>query len=130
MDDDLTYSPENFQASVMRIRWFNVKTDKYDDAREIFERVFEVYRQNNFDIGLHLFWNQTPDADGPHLAILWQHTDWASMDKNREWVAKYEAVHGKDSWSEYFRDQSEAVEFQGTQLNVLNSELSTPSPDN
>ena len=78
----------------MRIRWFNVKTDKYDDAREIFGRVFEVYRQNNLDIGLHLFWNQTSDADGPHMAILWQHsigplwtktgTGWPNMNRYTE----------------------------------------------
>jgi hypothetical protein len=124
--DGMTYAPEGFKANVMRIRWFAVKPGKADDAREIFERIFEVFRQNNLDMGLHVYSNETPGADGPNLGILWQHDSWASMDRDRDWVAKYEAIHGKDSWGEYFRDWREAVTFTGTQLNSLAPALSTP----
>lgn len=124
--DGMTYAPEGFQTKVMRIRWFTTKPGKWDDALEVFERVFEVFRQNNFDMGLHVYANQTPAGDNSYLGILWQHDSWASMDRDRDYVAKYEAMHGKDSWSEWFRDWEEAVEFDGTQLNSLIPELSTP----
>ena len=127
--EGMTYAPEGFKAAVMRIRWFDIKLGKADDAREIFGRIFEVYRQNKLDMGLHMYANQTPAGDGRELGILWQHDSWASMDRDRDWVAKYEAIHGKDSWSEYFRDWWEAVEFKGTQLNSLIPELSTPDSE-
>jgi len=127
--EGMTYAPEGFKAAVMRIRWFDIKAGKADDAREIFARIFEVYRQNKLDMGLHMYANQTTTGDGRELGILWQHDSWASMDRDRDWVAKYEAIHGKDSWSEYFRDWWEAVEFKGTQLNSLIPELSTPDSE-
>lgn len=121
----MTYAPEGFKAAVMRIRWFELLPGKEDDAREIFERIFEVYRKENLDLGLHVFENQA-DWDGERSwGVLWQHDSWASMDKDRDWIAKYEALHGDGSWSEFFRDWGEAAEFKGTQLNSLIPELST-----
>lgn len=126
--DDMSYTPENFQVSVMRIRWFNIRPGKADNAREDISKLLEVYRQNNLDIGVYVFANQTAGEDGPDWGILWQHENWASMDQNNDFVAKFEALHGTGSWSEWFRDWTEeTVEFKGTQLNALIPELSTPT---
>jgi hypothetical protein len=127
--DGMSYAPEGFQAKVMRIRWFELKTDKVDDAEEIFGRIFEVYRKEKLDIGLHVFANQADYDGGRSWGILWQHDSWASMDKDRDWVAKYEALHGDGSWSEFFRDWGDAAEFKGTQLTSLIPELSTPDSE-
>ncbi len=124
-----TYAPEGFKAAVMRIRWFEVLPGKQDDVREIFDRLFELFRTENFNRGLHLFDNQAEWGDGRQLALLTQFDSWAEMDRDIGFTAKYEAIHGDGSWDEFLRDLSEATIWKGTQLNSFNAELSTPDSE-
>ena len=127
--DGMTYEPEGFKAAVMRIRWFELKPGKQDDAQETFERIFELFRQENFDRAIHVFSNEAEWGDGRQWALLTQFSSWSSMDQDIDFTAKYEAIHGVGSWSEFFRDLDEATNWKGTQLNSLIPELSTPDSE-
>ena len=127
--EGMTYAPEGFKAAVMRIRWFELKLGKQDDAREIFERIFELYRQEKFDRAIQIFSNQAEWGNGRQWALLTQFDSWAAMDQDIGFEAKYEAIHGVGSWGEFFRDLDEATNWKGTQLNSLIPELSTPDSE-
>ncbi len=122
--DGLSYAPEGFQPTVMRIRYFEINERKGNNAREIIQKLIDVYRAENFDVGIHVFNNQAEWGDGKNWAVLWQHKNWASMDQNRKLKEKFEAMHGEDSWTEFFETWNEATNWKGTELNALAPELS------
>ena len=121
---DLSYMPEGLNPKLFQVRYFDIKVEKGNNAREIFGRLVKAYQDNNMDMGLQVFTNQVNEGNGKDWAILWFHDSWASLDRDREFVAKYEKMYGDDSWNEFFEVWREVAEYTSMEIQVLQEELS------
>ena len=124
LEDDMSYAPEGFQPKVHFVRFFTIEARKRDEAKELFKTFFKIYRENNFDMGLHVFSNEVPGEDEPQWAILWAYDNYASMDKNRKFWDLYEKSEGIDR-REFFERWDKTTNFEGAQLTSLIPELSS-----
>ena len=129
LQEDLSYMPEGFQPKLFQVRYFDIKQDKNNNARHIIGLLMKAYKENNIDMGFHVYTNQVNDNSGRDWAILWFHDSFASLDRDRDFVAKYEKMFGEDSWDEFFEGWWEATEMTGMELQVLQEELSVGSRD-
>ena len=121
---EMSYMPEGLAPKLFQVRYFDIKNEKANNAREIFGRLFKAYKDNNLDIGMQVFTNQVNEDNGKDWAILWFHDSWASLDKDRDFVAKYEKMYGDDSWDEFFEVWREVADYTGMEIQVLQGELS------
>ena len=107
---DFGYSPsEDFQGKIMRVRLVDVKMGKWDEFLDMMTKINEVYAANHFDHSFTLLGNWS--NDGKHdVAIVWQYKNYAYFDKDLEFVKKYEAVHGDNSWNQFNESIQEYVD--------------------
>ena len=126
--DDMNYVPDGFEAGVAVVRYFDIKEDKWNNAVHIWETIFKLYRENNWDMALQIYTNQANSGNDWDWAIMWHHTNWASMDKNRGFFGKYEEMYGIDR-DEFFEGWNEASEFMGMEIISLRKDLSVLDND-
>ena len=95
-----------------------------NNARHLFGTIIKAYKELNYDIGLHVFTNQANAGDERDWAILWMHDNWASLDKDRNFVEKYDEMFGDDAWDEFWENWQEATNFKGMEFHSFIPELS------
>lgn len=122
--EGMTYAPEGHSAKVMQIRWFEINENKGNNARHLFGTIIKAYKELNYDMGLHVFTNQANAGDGRDWGILWMHSNWASLDKDRDFVEKYNEMYGDDAWDEFWENWLDAANFKGMEFHSLLPELS------
>lgn len=124
LQDDLSYMPEGMQPKLFQVRYFDIKQDKNNNARHIIGTLTKAYKDTNSDMGFQVYTNQVNDESGRDWAILWFHDSFASMDRNRGFVAKYEKIFGDGSWDEFFEGWFDAADISSMELHVLQEDLS------
>ena len=123
MADGMNYSPEGFTPELIVMRYFDIKPQKGDNASDIWDSIFKLYQEKNWDTGLQIYSNQANAGDGRDWAILWFHENWASMDKDRDFFGAYEEMYGVDR-GEFFERWDGASEYKGMEIMTLVPELS------
>ncbi len=112
MWDDFGYMPsEDFQGSIMRVRYVKLKPGKWDEYRHLLNTIQKVYDANSFksSMGVYNNWSNGGEAD---VALVWQYPDWATFDEDMQFSQKYEEVHGDNSWHQFIeaiRDYTESA---------------------
>ncbi len=130
LNSDLSYMPENFQTKLMFIRFFDIESQKGDNAEHLFSTIISTYKENKMDMGLQVFQNVADAGDGKEWAVIWYHDSYASMDKDRNFRDKYEKKYGDDSWAEFFEGWREATDFEGIEIQELMPDLGVAGGDN
>ena len=130
LQDDMSYMPEDMQPKLFQVRFFDIKDEKGNNAKKLFGTLIKAYKDTNSDMGVQVFINQLPTEPGSGWAILWFHDSYASLDRDRGFVAKYEEIFGDDSWDEFFEGWREATTYDGMELHVLQPELSVGAGSN
>ena len=123
MVNGMNYAPEGFVPKVAVIRYFEIHQGKGDDARELWRNAFKLYSDNNWDMGLQIYWNASNDGSGKDWAIMWFHDSWTSMDKARGFWDQYEEMFGIDR-AEYFDRWNGMAKYSGMEILELMPDLS------
>jgi len=126
--DGISYMPEDFSLGVIVIRYFNIKSQKWDNARRNWKSIIELYEDNGWDTGVQVYSNQANAGDGRDWMVVWHHENWASMDKSRGFWDQFEEEYGIDR-REYFEGWGEIAEFKGMEIMELMKDLSVGSRD-
>ena len=126
--DGMSYVPEEFTPKVMVTRYFDIHSQKWDNARNNWKSIFEVYKQKNYDTALQIYRNQANAGDGRDWCVIWFYDSWASMDKDRKFWDSYKEVNDMDR-REYFERWAEMSDFKGMEILSLIPELSVMEPD-
>jgi hypothetical protein len=124
----MSHMPEGFTPGIAVIRYFNIKNQKGDNARRHWNSIIQLYEDNEWDMGLQIYSNQTPSGDGREWMIIWFHENWASMDKNRGFFDQFDEKYGIDR-SEFFEEWNEAADFKGLEMMELMKDLSVMGSD-
>jgi hypothetical protein len=56
--DGLTYTPENSDPKVMRVRYLDVEPGEFSKVSKMAKDVFAVYNKEKYNSGIHMFSNQ------------------------------------------------------------------------
>ena len=126
--DGMSYMPDGFTPELVVMRYFDIKPQKGDNARDIWDTGFKLYNEKNWDTGLQIYSNQANTGDGRDWAIVWFHENWASLDVDRNFFSTYEEMYDVDR-SEYFERWSVAAKFKGMEILTLIPELSAVSSE-
>ena len=119
----MSYMPEGMQPKVIVVRTFDIKAQKNNNTRHIWEAMLKVYKDNNMDMGVQIYRNWVNAGDERDIAIMWFHDSWASMDRDRDFWDKYEDMFDMDS-REFFENWQEVSNFKGMEIWTLNEDLS------
>lgn len=122
--DGMAYSPEDFKASMMLVRYFGINEQKGDNARKHFKQVVDLYAAEKFGSALFVFSNQAQMGTDPDWAIMWQYENWAALDNDDEFWEKYEAKYG-DNMEEFFENWNEFTEWKGMEFQTYLPDLSS-----
>ncbi len=124
----LSYMPEDFDPGVIVVRYFDIKQNKWGNARRQMDSVVKLYEDNGWDIGFQVYNNSANAGDGRDWMIIWFHENWASMDKSRGFFNQFDEKYEIDR-DEYFELWNEATEFKGMEIMELMKGLSVMGSD-
>ena len=124
LQDDISYWPEGMQPKLFQVRYFDIKQDKNNNARHIIGTLAKAYKDTNSDMGFQVYANQVNAENGREWALLWFHDSYASLDRQRDFINKYEEIFGNNSWNEFFEGWWDAAELTNMELHVLQEDLS------
>lgn len=123
--NNLSYIPEGHKSKVRHARYLQIKPNKANNARHLSETMHKVRQEINYDVSVTVAESYTDNGDDIDWVILWGHTDWASMDKDRKFRDAYENMYGRGSWEEFFEGWREATHQVKSEIHVLIEDLST-----
>lgn len=95
-----------------RLLWaYNIKRGKGSRWAELVGKIKEVYEEKLPEESFWVVWNNMSDGnDGFDAVIIWGFENWGTLDRQRDFGALYEEVHGNGSWHTFLNEFTETVE--------------------
>ncbi len=99
MDSKRSYSPEgDARSSKLSIRVYDLEEWQKYRFKELLAKVVKVYEEKKYEHSLGIYWSEFNVDAEEDVAIVFGFDKWAWFDKDPNFMADFEEVHGKGSW--------------------------------
>ncbi len=123
-DKKLNHSPNDAQSSKLSIRVYDIKDWQEYRFKELLNKAMEVYKANNYDWSLSVYWPEFEAVPGEDVALVWGFDKWAFFDNDSNFKNDFEEVHGEGSWFKFIEELKGTVESSRDEVWELVPEIS------
>jgi len=89
---------------------YDLKHEKSQRWKELVSQVTEVYKTKRPEESFFVYWNNFADTKaGRDAAVVFPFEKWAWLDRESNFSADFEEVHGKGTWTYFLDEFSECV---------------------
>lgn len=128
LDDDKRFEPEGSDGwPLSRWRHTTIHPGEGDRFEENMEKVIAVYKAKNYPAAFRMYWRWGAST-GSNVITEMNLPNWAALDRDVQFRADFESVHGAASYQRFLEELAIAVDREKTydELVQYNSELSSP----
>ena len=106
--DELSYTPKDSVFSKLMITVYDIESWQGYRFKEILKKVIEVYEARELEHSFSVYYPQTDMPNGRDVAVVWGFKKYADLDKDFEFKASLEEIHGEGSWDKVM-DEYKAI---------------------
>jgi len=127
LEDGLSYAPENFTGTKMRVRFFDIKPGQESTFLAVQKQIVAVMSTKKVEWGHYVFNKRFASQDGRDIAVIHHFNDWAFLDNGFEFEKSFKEVHGEEAWDKFREDWQASVESIEDELRSHVPGLSSPA---
>jgi hypothetical protein len=119
MDEELSYAPEGYELGD-KVVWtvYDLKPGDGYRFKEMVTKIIEVYKEKKYAYDFTVYWNQFDNTDGRDVVTEGSFTNWAFLDRERDFKKDFEEVHGEGSWWKLIEEYRDIVASSYDELSV------------
>jgi hypothetical protein len=122
-DAKMYYWPEGAQFSKFHMRYFDIRDMMWEEIIELLARIVEVYKAREYPNSMTIYWNQFNTGNGREVVAVQGFNKYSEYDREDNWVADFESIHGEGSWSEFLDALTKCTDGMSEELREIVPEL-------
>jgi hypothetical protein len=124
LDDKATYDFEDSFTGKEVLAFYKVKDFEEYRFQEILEKVSKVYKEKEYKKFFQVYKPQFDDSNSPNFMIASGFSSWSEFDKDMNFKADFEGIHGEGSWTKLMEEYKDVVESSFDEIIIYVPELS------
>ena len=104
LDEKSSYMPEGVNNTKLSIRIFDIEDYQSYRFKELMAKVIKVYTDKNYEWTLGTYWSEFDIHEDEDVAIVWGFDKWAWFDRDPQFKADFEEIHGENSWWKFLEE--------------------------